>query len=54
MGNCIWTQAEVVRRTGASSGLVYRIIQHLISQGGFSPKPSIVAGEHLFAMHKFT
>ena len=35
MGNRIWTQAEVVRRTGASSGLVSRIIQHLISQGGF-------------------
>lgn len=29
----IWTQAEIVRRTGASSGLVSRIIQHLISQG---------------------
>lgn len=29
----IWTQAEIVRRTGASSGLVSRIIQHLIGQG---------------------
>ena len=29
----VWTQAEIVRRTGASSGLVSRIIQHLISQG---------------------
>jgi hypothetical protein len=31
--DCVWTQAEIVRRTGASSGLVSRIIQHLISQG---------------------
>ncbi len=29
----VWSQAEVVRRSGASSGLVSRIIQHLISQG---------------------
>jgi hypothetical protein len=29
----VWTQAELVRRTEASSGLVSRIIQHLISQG---------------------
>lgn len=29
----IWTQAEIVTRTGASSGLVSRIVQHLISQG---------------------
>ncbi len=29
----VWTQAEIVRRTGASSGLVSRIIQHLTSQG---------------------
>ncbi len=29
----VWTQAEMVRRTGASSGLVSRIIQHLIRQG---------------------
>ncbi len=28
-----WTQGEIVPRTGASSGLVSRIIQHLISQG---------------------
>ncbi len=28
-----WTQAEIVPRTGASSGLVSRIIQHLTSQG---------------------
>lgn len=28
-----WTQAEIVPRTGAISGLVFRIIQHLISQG---------------------
>jgi len=28
-----WTQAEIVPRTGASSGLVSRIVQHLISQG---------------------
>lgn len=29
----IWTQAEIVLRTDASSGLVSRIVQHLISQG---------------------
>ncbi|RBP36571.1 hypothetical protein DES53_11610 [Roseimicrobium gellanilyticum] len=29
----IWTQAEVVPRTQASSGLVSRIVHHLISQG---------------------
>lgn len=29
----IWTQAEIVPRTKASSGLVSRIVQHLISQG---------------------
>lgn len=29
----IWTQAELVDRTKASSGLVSRIIQHLLSQG---------------------
>jgi hypothetical protein len=29
----VWPQAEIVRLTGASSGLVSRIIQHLISQG---------------------
>ncbi len=29
----IWTQAEVVPRSKASSGLVSRIIQHLLSQG---------------------
>ena len=29
----IWTQAEIVPRTRASSGLVSRIVQHLISQG---------------------
>lgn len=29
----IWTQSELVKRTLASSGLVSRIIQHLISQG---------------------
>ncbi len=28
-----WTQAEIVPRTGASSGLVSRIVQHLIRQG---------------------
>ncbi|MCX6858373.1 MAG: hypothetical protein NTV80_26135 [Verrucomicrobia bacterium] len=28
-----WTQAEIVPRTKASSGLVSRIVQHLISQG---------------------
>lgn len=28
-----WTQAEIVSRTKASSGLVSRIVQHLISQG---------------------
>jgi hypothetical protein len=27
----IWTQAELVKRTGASSGLVSRIVQHLVS-----------------------
>lgn len=31
--NRLWTQAEVVPRTKASSGLVSRIVQHLISQG---------------------
>ena len=29
----LWTQAEILLRTGASSGLVSRIVQHLISQG---------------------
>ncbi|HEY8903501.1 MAG TPA: hypothetical protein VIM48_07325 [Chthoniobacterales bacterium] len=29
----VWTQAEIVPRAGASSGLVSRIVQHLISQG---------------------
>lgn len=29
----VWTQAEIVARTQASSGLVSRIIQHLIGQG---------------------
>ncbi len=29
----VWTHAEIVLRTGASGGLVSRIIQHLISQG---------------------
>jgi hypothetical protein len=29
----LWTQAEILPRTQASSGLVSRIIQHLISQG---------------------
>jgi DNA-binding MarR family transcriptional regulator len=29
----VWTQSEIVTRTGASSGLVSRIVQHLISQG---------------------
>jgi hypothetical protein len=29
----IWTQGEIVPRTGASSGLVSRIVQYLISQG---------------------
>lgn len=29
----VWTQAEIARRSGASSGLISRIIQHLISQG---------------------
>lgn len=29
----VWTQAEIVLRTDASSGLVSRIVQHLISQG---------------------
>jgi hypothetical protein len=29
----LWTQAEIVLRTDASSGLVSRIVQHLISQG---------------------
>jgi len=29
----VWPEAEIVRLTGASSGLVSRIIQHLISQG---------------------
>lgn len=35
----LWTQAELVPRTTASSGLVSRIIQHLISQG-FAEKTS--------------
>jgi hypothetical protein len=34
-----WTQAEIVLRTDASSGLVSRIVQHLISQG-FAEKTS--------------
>jgi hypothetical protein len=34
-----WTQAEIVPRTKASSGLVSRIVQHLISQG-FAEKTS--------------
>lgn len=29
----VWTQAELVGRTKASSGLVSRIVQHLVSQG---------------------
>lgn len=29
----LWTQSELVKRTKASSGLVSRIVQHLISQG---------------------
>lgn len=29
----VWTQAEIVPRTGASSGLVSRIVRHLIRQG---------------------
>jgi hypothetical protein len=29
----VWTQSELVERTKASSGLVSRIVQHLISQG---------------------
>lgn len=29
----VWTQAEIVPRTQASSGLVSRIVQHLIAQG---------------------
>lgn len=29
----IWTQKELVERTGASSGLVSRIVNHLINQG---------------------
>ena len=29
----VWAQAELVKRTKASSGLVSRIVQHLISQG---------------------
>ena len=29
----IWSQSELVHRTKASSGLVSRIVQHLISQG---------------------
>lgn len=35
----LWTQAEIVPRTKASSGLVSRIVQHLISQG-FAEKTS--------------
>ncbi len=35
----VWTQAEIVPRTRASSGLVSRIVQHLISQG-FAEKTS--------------
>jgi hypothetical protein len=35
----IWTQGEIVPRTKASSGLVSRIVQHLISQG-FAEKTS--------------
>ena len=35
----IWTQGEIVPHTGASSGLVSRIVQHLISQG-FAEKTS--------------
>lgn len=31
----IWTQKELIPRTHASSGLVSRIVQHLISQGFF-------------------
>lgn len=29
----LWTQAELIRRTGATSGLVSRIITHLLRQG---------------------
>ena len=29
----LWTQAKIVSHTGSSSGLVSRIVQHLISQG---------------------
>lgn len=29
----LWSQAEIVPRTGASSGLVSRIVQHLVRQG---------------------
>jgi DNA-binding MarR family transcriptional regulator len=35
----VWTQAELVERTGASSGLVSRIVQHLV-QLGFVEKSS--------------
>ena len=35
----LWTQAEIVPRTDASSGLVSRIVQHLTSQG-FAEKVS--------------
>ena len=35
----LWTQGEIVPRTKASSGLVSRIVQHLISQG-FAEKTS--------------
>ena len=37
--NRVWTQGEIVPRTKASSGLVSRIVQHLISQG-FAEKTS--------------
>lgn len=36
--DAIWTQAEVVKRTKASSGLVSRIFQYLISQGFLEKK----------------
>jgi len=29
----LWRQAELVKRTGATSGLVSRIITHLLRQG---------------------
>ena len=35
----LWTQGEIVPRAGASSGLVSRIVQHLINQG-FAEKTS--------------